>query len=96
MENNEVTDMYFVAALIAYGADYIGVDRADKRNQKFMFKEPIRVNKIFVLDSEDVMGASAVYEPSYYEIKHAFDTVTLLYPPNYVEALRRVKGIIHT
>ena len=89
----EVTDMYFVAALIAYGADYKGVDRADKRNQKFTFQEPISVRKIFVYRDEDV---SELDLPEFDEIKHAFDTVSLLYPPNYVEALRRVKGIIHT
>lgn len=89
----EVTDMYFVAALIAYGADYVGVDRADKRNQKFMFKEPISVSRIFTKRSDDV---SELDFPEFDEIKHAFDTVSLMYPPNYVEALRRVKGIIHT
>ena len=89
----EVTDMYFVAALIAYGADYSGVDRVDKRNQKFMFKEPINVTRIYT--KKDV-GVSELDYPEFEEIKHAFDTVSLLYPPNYVEALRRVKGIIHT
>ena len=90
---NNVTDMYFVAALIAYGADYAGVDRADKRNQIFAFKEPTRIPQIYIKDQEEVITIS---EPSFDEVKHAFDTLKLLYPPNYVEALRKVKGIIHT
>lgn len=90
---HEVTDMYFVATLIAYGADYLGVDRADKRNQRFTFGDPLGVEKIFVRKKDDV---SVVSQPSFDDIKNAFDTVSLLYPPNYVEALRRVKGIIHT
>lgn len=89
----EVTDMYFVATLIAYGADYIGVDRTDKRSQKFTFGEPINVEKIFIKKKDAVVS---LVQPSFDDIRNAFDTVSLLYPPNYVEALRRVKGIIHT
>jgi len=89
----EVTDMYFVASLIAYGANYVGVDRADKRNQKFIFKDPLEVSRIYTLKSGEIVELD---DPEFDDIKHAFDTVSLMCPPNYIEALRRVKGIIHT
>jgi hypothetical protein len=90
---NEVTDMYLVAALFAYGAEYIGVSREDKKNQRFMFRDPLGVERIF---SKKHGVVEELDEPSFDEFKQAFDTVTLMYPPQYVEALRRVKGIIHT
>lgn len=92
---HEVTDMYFVAALISYGADYIGVDRADKRNQKFNFNEPIDIDTIYIFDRK-LKSVEAMLDPTFDEIKKAFDTLTLLYPANYPETIRRVKGIIHT
>lgn len=90
---HEVTDMYFVAALIAYGADYDWVDKADKRNQKFLFKEPIGIQQIHTFRKG---RTDTVDNPTFEQVKHAFDTVTLLFPPSYSETLRRVKGIIHT
>ena len=93
MKNVEVTDMYLCASLFAYGAEYQGVDREDKRNQKFLFAEPLGIDKIYTLRHDFVM---TVENPSFDDFKRAFDTSILLYPPQYVEALRRVKGIIHT
>jgi len=90
----EVTDMYFVATLIAYGADYVGVDRADKRSQKFLFQNPLSgVAKIYTY-KHGVL--SEVENPDFDTLKNAYDTVTLLFPAGYAEAIRRVKGIIHT
>ena len=96
MSNNhiEVTDMYLVATLIAYGADYVGVDRADKRSQKFLFRNPLSgIVKIYI-HKHGVL--SEVENPDFDALKNAYDTVTLLFPSNYAEVLRRVKGIIHT
>lgn len=89
----EVTDMYLVAVLIACGADYVGVDRIDKKNQRFAFSEPLGVKNIYTLRQGEV---KTIENPAFKDIKLAYDTVVLLYPPNYVDALRRVKGIIHT
>lgn len=96
MSNNhiEVTDMYLVAALMAYGADYVGVDREDKRSQRFLFKNPlsgipkIHTYKHGVLDE--------IESPSFEDFTNAYNTTCLLFPPNFSEVLRRVKGIIHT
>lgn len=90
---HKITDMYLVAALFAYGAEYIGVDRVDKRNQVFLFREPLGIDLIHVYKRGIV---DDIANPTFEELKSAYDTVSLLYPPNYVEALRRVKGIIHT
>lgn len=88
----EVNDMYFAAVLVAYDAAYAGVDRADKRNQKFLFENNIDVKKIYI-EKHGILDE--IDNPTFEMIQSAYDTVTLLYPTNYVEALRRVKGIIH-
>lgn len=88
----EVNDMYFAAVLFAYNAAYAGVDRADRRNQKFLFEKNVDVKKIFI---EKHGIVDEIDNPTFEMIQSAYDTVTLLYPTNYVEALRRVKGIIH-
>lgn len=93
MQNIEVTDMHLVAALFAYEANYVGVDRADKRNQRFLFDEELGVSVIFTKRHGVI---EEIEYPTYEQIKLAYDTVSLMYPPTYVEALRRVKGIIHT
>ena len=93
-DNIEVTDMYLVAALMAYGADYVGVDRHDKRSQKFLFKNPLSgIDKIFTIKHRVI---SEIENPDFDLFKNAYDTTVLLYPKNYPEVLRRVKGIIHT
>jgi len=95
MSNNiEVTDMYLVAALIAYGADYVGVDRADRRNQKFLFSNPL--NGIPKIHTYKHGVLNEIELPDFEAFKNAYDTTSLLYPTNYAEVLRRVKGIIHT
>ena len=88
----QVNDMYFAAVLVAYGAAYAGVDREDKRNQKFLFEPNIDVKKIFI---EKHGIVDEIDNPTFEMIQSAYDTVMLLYPTNYVEALRRIKGIIH-
>lgn len=90
---HEITDMYFVATLISYGADYIGVDRADKRNQKFLFNEPIGIDKIHIFDHGTV---KEIASPTFEQVRDSYDTLKLLYPPSYADAVRKVKGIIHT
>lgn len=89
----EITDMYFVAVLIACGADYIGVDRNDKRAQRFSFRDTLGIKNVYVLNKGEVVKLE---NPKFDSIKHAYDTVTLLFPPNYIDALRRVKAIINT
>ena len=89
----QATDLYFVAALIAYGANYHGVDRSNKRNQLFIFDDPFDVKEIFIKKDNEVDRLS---DPTFDEIKHAFDTVILMFPPNYTEAVRRIKGIINS
>lgn len=91
--SHEVTDMYLVAALMAYGANYTGVDRANRTNQKFYFEEPLEVEAVFTYKRGAI---GEVKNPTFEQFKSCYDTVTLFYPPNYSEVLRRVKGIIHS
>lgn len=95
MENNNiiVTDIYLVAALFAYGADYVGVDREDKRNQKFMFKTQLGIPKIHIT-KHGVL--SSIEMPDYSAVRLAYDAQQLMYPPNFPESIRRAKGIIHS
>jgi hypothetical protein len=89
----EVTDMYFVATLIAYEADYVGVDRGNKKTQKFFFNNPIGVKEIYIFDHGRI---ERVVDPTFEQIKIAYDTIKLLLPPRFFDAIRKVKGIIHT
>jgi len=91
--SNESTNIYLVAALFSYGADYVGVDRSDKQSQKFLFKEPLGIKEIYVIK---VGLVASVQNPTFDEIKLAYESLNLMYPPEFEKALKRVKGIIYT
>jgi hypothetical protein len=87
----EIDNIYLVAALMAYGADYVGVDRADKRMQRFHFGK-LEIEKIFVLEKDNVV---IVDSPTYEFIKEAYENSMLFLPPTYIRMLKRVKGILY-
>jgi hypothetical protein len=90
----ETSDMYLGAALLAYGADYRGVDKKDKQRQKFLFSNDLKISFIYVYNAtENEVELHA--EPKFSDVCNFFDSFRLLYPPNYPQALKKLKTIIH-
>ena len=91
-EEKSIVDMYLAAALLAYGSDIVRVDRADKKRQRFVFREK-EVQKILVNDGS---GYSEVNSPTIGEIEMYFLSRKLAYPPSYPDAIRSIKSVIHS
>ncbi len=90
---HETTDIYLVAALFSLKAKYAGVDRADRKSQKFLFHDPIGVKSIIISKDDFV---EQVQNPTYEQIKLAYETSTLWFPPDYNDTLRKAKRILYT
>lgn len=91
-ERFDVMDMYLAAAVLAYGAELDGIDRSDLKRQKFTFINTIP--KIYISRGEQ--SPEVISRPTFPIIENYFIGRNLLYPPNYVDALRRVKSALHS
>jgi hypothetical protein len=89
-EIKPISDMYLAAALLAYGAEIVGIDRSDPKRQQFEFVGCINV--IYVLDQNNVVK---MVNPSIEDIEIKFYSKSLVFPPNYPNALRDIKSAIH-
>lgn len=85
-----ISDMYLAAALLAYGAELEGIDRSDPKRQKFRFSGEIK--QVFTLSDNVVLR---IESPSFDDVRTRFVGRTLVYPPSYVDAIRRIKAAIH-
>jgi hypothetical protein len=94
MEKEEkcIGDMYLAAAFLSYNICLSSIDRAVPRRQKFTFvrTEPL---KIYTLHSGVVL---AVQNATLDDIETNFASETLLFPPSYPDAIRRIKSTIHS
>jgi len=90
----ETSDMYLGAALLAYGADYKGVDKSNKSRQKFLFNDDLKISSIFIYNASSDR-AESYSDPTFEEVCNFFDSFRLLYPSNYPQALKKLKTIIH-
>jgi len=90
----KISDMYLAAALLAYGADYKGVDKTNRLRQKFLFDDDLKLSSVFVYEPSAHI-TTTVCDPSYDEICNLFDSFRLLYPPNYPQVLRKMKTILY-
>ena len=88
-EYKEFTDMYLIAALLAYGFQYSKVDRTNRNRQKFRFsilkKYPIH------LINDGIVGSQML---NVEEVEDQYTIRNLMYPPNYPDTLRSVKYAI--
>ena len=89
MDEKEFTDMYLVAALLAYGFQYSRVDRTNRNRQKFCF--PTNKKYPIHLLSDGIVGSQML---NVEEVEDQYTIRTLLYPPNYPDTLRSVKYAI--
>ena len=87
----ETSEMYIAATLLAYGADLVGIDRTDRRRQKFEFAG--QVPQVFILSSDKVI--LRIENPTFDEIMTYFVGEKLVFPPSFVDSLRRMKALIH-
>ncbi len=85
-----VSDMYLAAALLAYGAELVEIDRSNIDRQKFFFSGCI--DQIFVF-SDNIM--LRIEKPTFDDIRVKFAGRKLAFPPSYVDAVKRIKAIIH-
>ena len=88
---DSTNDMYLAATLLAYGAELVKIDRSDPRRQKFQFGG--NIDQIFVLSTAKVV--IRIENPSFSDVKTKFAGRTLLFPPSYVDSVRRIKAVIH-
>ena len=85
-----ISDMYFVAALISYQISYKRINRDNPRRLEFMFED--KPSKVYLLHE----GTIAVLEFLHLDqIQAAYTSNTLMFPPSYPDAIRRVKSAIH-
>jgi hypothetical protein len=87
----KTSEMYLAAALLSYGAELEDIDKTDINHKKFCFGGNIK--QIFVLDSDHVV--LRIVDPSFEDIKTKFVGQTLLFPPSYVDSVRRIKAAIY-
>ena len=94
MEKEEkfIGDMYLAAAFLAYKIPLTDVDRSVPRRQKFTFTKDCSLT-IYTVHSGVVL---AVQNATLDDIETNFVSETLLFPPSYPDAIRRIKSAIHS
>lgn len=94
MEKEEkfIGDMYLAAAFLSYNISLTSIDRTVPRRQKFTFTRTDPLT-IFTLHSGVVL---AVHNATLDDIETNFVSETLLFPPTYPDAVRRIKASIHS
>jgi hypothetical protein len=94
MEKEEkiIGDMYLAAAFLSYNIPLVSINRSVPRRQKFTFirTEPLT---IFTLHSGVVL---AIRDATLDDVETNFASETLLFPPNYPDAVKRIKATIHS
>jgi len=90
MNEKQTSDMYLAATLVAYGAEIDTVNRDDIKRQMFLFKTLPVVVWVFLDDKVISQKVSAIPE-----IKALMVSERLLYPPNFVNAIKSVKSYLY-
>lgn len=94
MDKEEIIigDMYLAAAFLSYGISLSDVDRSIPRRQKFTFSKDCPL-VIYTVHSGVVL---AVQNATLKDLETNFVSETLLFPPNYPDAIKRIKASIHS
>ena len=87
----QIGDMYLASALLAYGASLVRIDRTNSRRLKFCFTGD--VEEVYVLDG---LAPVRVQDPTLDDVEARFISRTLMFPPDYPGAIRRIKAAIHS
>ena len=86
-----ISDMYMAAAFLSYGADLVSIDKSNPSRQVFEFGG--EVEQIFVFAGGNQI--LRIETPTFEEIKTKFIGRKLVYPPEFVDSIRRIKSAIH-
>jgi len=86
MQNLETTDMYFIAALLAYGFDPFTVDTSDPDKQIYSFDLEV-CKPVYALNGKEAKIELLNAE----EIEMLYGTSKLLFSPNYAQILKTIK-----
>ena len=86
-----ISDMYMAAAFLSYGAELVHIDKTNPSRQVFEFTG--EVEQIFVFAGGNQI--LRIETPTFEEIKTKFIGRKLVYPPEFVDSIRRIKSAIH-
>jgi hypothetical protein len=88
-----ISDMYFAAALLAYGTHYEGTDKQDPKRQQFLFDDPV---PFVLVVGDDGVSVARLDNVSISKVQLYYTSHTLWFPPAYADSLRSIKSIIHS
>ena len=106
MEDNEITmeealqeygemkrigDMYIAATYMAYGAELFEIDRTNPRKQIFCFCG--KIEEIYIMLSKTPVR---IVEPTFDDVETKYIAQTIMYPPEFPNAIRRIKTAIYS
>jgi hypothetical protein len=86
----EISDMYFAATLLAYGAELEDIDHTNPHRKKFRFSEGIV--EIWVLAGHSILR---IENPQFDVLEKHFLGSTLVFPPRFIDDVKKVKSAIH-
>lgn len=92
-EEKVIGDMYLAAAFLAYKVPLTSVDRSIPRKQKFVFSKNCPL-LIITLHSNNV--PLVVRDASLDDLETNFASDTLMLPPTYPDAVRKIKSLLHS
>jgi len=86
-----INELYLAATFLAYGATLEDIDHTDPRRKRFTFSEG-GMKEIWVLSGNSVLR---IENPDFEVINTKFAAGTLMFPPNFVDSLRKIKSVIY-
>jgi hypothetical protein len=91
-EEKFIGDMYLAAAFLAYDIPLTSVDRTLPRRQKFVFTRDCPL-VIYTIHSGQVL---TIPDATLDDLETNYVSETLMFPPSYPNAVRRIKSAIHS
>lgn len=91
-EEKIIGDMYLAAAFLAYNIPLSNVDRSIPRRQKFIFSKDCPLI-IYTIRSGMIL---TIKDATLGDLENNFVSNTLLFPPSYPDAIKRIKSSIHS
>ena len=86
----KISDMYLAATLLAYGATLESIDRTNPNRQVFSFSGEIE--EIWVLSGHSILR---IENPNFETIETRFLGGTIVFPPTFIDCVRKIKSAIH-
>ena len=86
----KISDMYLAATLLAYGATLDNIDRTNPNRQVFTFSGEIA--EIWVLSGHSILR---IETPTFEIIETKFLGNLLVFPPAFIDCVRKIKSAIH-